>query len=335
MAEQQLRVFVSHSYQDDDFCREIVTALRDAGSDVWYDEHNMGPGSLMDVIMRELGSRPIFVLILSKAAIASRWVKREAGWAYELYDREPERVILPVTAEQLERNDFSPNNGWLFLHDFKRVEQAGYKPYTANEAAKRLLHALALTPIGEVPISVAPHPQEDVDDLLTRGRALNAKGERDRALPLFERAIQLDPSSFDAWMAYGFTLRNSRRNQDAKSAYERAITLNPDRASAWTGKGLALFYLHRASEALIACEHATQIEGGTYPYAWNGMGIALISLGRFAEALNALNRAINLYPQNALFWGNKATALRGLGQTDEAEAAEQRARELAGRRAAL
>ena len=64
-ATQQLRVFVSHSHEDDAFCRAIVTALRGAGADVWYDEHNMGSGLLMSVIQSELGLRPVFVVILS------------------------------------------------------------------------------------------------------------------------------------------------------------------------------------------------------------------------------------------------------------------------------
>jgi hypothetical protein len=38
MAEP-LKVFVSHSHQDDAFCCLLVGALRQAGSDVWYDEH--------------------------------------------------------------------------------------------------------------------------------------------------------------------------------------------------------------------------------------------------------------------------------------------------------
>jgi hypothetical protein len=126
MAEQ-LRVFVSHSHQDTAFCQQIVRALREAGADVWYDEHNLGSGQLMSVIQREL-SRPIFVLILSKAAFASRWVKRETTWAYEMNDRDPARVLLPVTAGQIERDDFSPQNEWLFLHGYKRIEAPGFAP---------------------------------------------------------------------------------------------------------------------------------------------------------------------------------------------------------------
>ena len=117
-----LPIFVSHSHQDGAFCQALVTALRAAGADVWYDEHNLGAGHLMDVIQQELDRRKIFIVILSKNAFASKWVKRETGWAYSLYDRDPTRVILPVTASAIERDDFSGATGWLYLEEFKRIE---------------------------------------------------------------------------------------------------------------------------------------------------------------------------------------------------------------------
>jgi hypothetical protein len=74
-----MRIFVSHSHDDAAICRDLVTALRAAGGDVWYDEHNLGSGQLMDVVMRELDSRPVFLVILTKAAFASRWVRNHLG----------------------------------------------------------------------------------------------------------------------------------------------------------------------------------------------------------------------------------------------------------------
>ena len=112
--------------------------------------------------------------------------------------------MLPVTAGPIERDDFGPRNGWLFLHDFKRVEAPGFAPYPVAEAAHRLLRALALTPAGEAPAPVAPQPTESVDDLLTRGKALMAQKQYAEALPLFERATQLAPGSFDAWANLGY-----------------------------------------------------------------------------------------------------------------------------------
>jgi predicted esterase len=75
----QMRIFVSHSSHDNEPCRALVSALRSAGADVWYDEHNLGNGVLRDVIMRELATRPVFVVMLTKAAITSQWVHDEGA----------------------------------------------------------------------------------------------------------------------------------------------------------------------------------------------------------------------------------------------------------------
>jgi tetratricopeptide (TPR) repeat protein len=319
----------------------------------------MGSGQLRDVILRELGSRPIFVLILSKNAIASRWVKREADWAEELIDRDPSRVFLPVTAAPIERTDFGTDNGWLAYYGYKRIEAPGFNPYAVQEAANRLLHALALTPVGEIPPSVAPQPSESVDDLITRGRALNAQRHYAEALPLFQPATQLAPGSFDAWFNTGYTLEllehydealvadehataldpksnaasfnegNARtglgRYEEALAAYERNFDANDARD--WRGKGNALRNLSRYEEALAAYERAVTLDP-THAVGWTNKGITLDDLGRREEALAAYVRGFD--PNDARDWRGKARCLRALGRTTEAAEAERRAKELDG-----
>src|SRR5690349_20392450 len=94
----QMRIFLSHSSQDKPFAGALVHALRGAGADVWYDEQNLGPGILRREIMRELSSRPVFVVVVSRAALQSDWVQDECEWAYNLAKREPNRLMLPVVA---------------------------------------------------------------------------------------------------------------------------------------------------------------------------------------------------------------------------------------------
>jgi tetratricopeptide (TPR) repeat protein len=391
----QMQVFVSHSHEDDAFCRAVVEGLRGAGADVWYDEHNLGSGQLMEVIQRELGRRPVVLLILSKAAFASRWVRREIVWAYELLDRDPSRLLLPVTAGPIARDDFSPEAGWLFLHDFKRIEASGYQPYPTDEAVRRLLHTLALTPAHEAPAPTTPQPSESAADLLERGKALIAQKRYADALPLIERATQLNPSSFDAWFNLGFilnelhrytsalpaydralaldgnsapawnnkgnALRDLKRPSEALAASDRALALDPAYAFAWYGKGSALYDLKRPSEALAACDRALALDPAD-AFAWNGKGNSLYDLKRYAEALEAYDRgfdrndprdwrnkgntlyalkryaeslsvyeqSLSLEPESVRGWNGKALALRGLGRTAEAEAAERRAKELGG-----
>jgi CheY-like chemotaxis protein len=137
----QLRVFVSHSSEDKPFCDALAAALRGAGADVWYDEQSLGAGHLLNVISRELSSHPVFIVILSKAGFASQWVTQECQWAFNLYNREPDRVILPVVAQPITPSDF---NAWLWLESFRRVEGQDGMPLRLPEAIAKTLQLLAL-----------------------------------------------------------------------------------------------------------------------------------------------------------------------------------------------
>ena len=48
-------------------------------------------------------------------------------WAFNLANREPNRLILPITVAAIEASDF--NGQWLFLEDYKRVEARGMQPH--------------------------------------------------------------------------------------------------------------------------------------------------------------------------------------------------------------
>jgi hypothetical protein len=47
-----MKIFVSHNRQDGACCHQLVAALRGAGADVWYDQHNMEAGRLGHTIQR-------------------------------------------------------------------------------------------------------------------------------------------------------------------------------------------------------------------------------------------------------------------------------------------
>src|SRR5690242_13040398 len=108
------------------FASALTQALRGANTDVWYDQENLGAGALRQHIMRELTSRPVFVVVLSKAAFASHWVQDECEWAYNLCRREPNRLLLPVTARAYDPADF---NNMLFVESLKRIELTSCQPY--------------------------------------------------------------------------------------------------------------------------------------------------------------------------------------------------------------
>lgn len=326
----QLRVFLSHTSQDKASADTIVQGLREAGADVWYDEHNLGAGHLKNEIQPELGRRPIFIVLLSKAAFASSWVKRETDWADELVDRDPTRLILPVTVGPIERADFNPEQGWLFLQSFRRIESPGYQPYPLPEAVRRLLQALALTPAGETSVPAAePPPTDSVEDLLARGKALAAQTKYAEALPLYQHATKLAPRSFDAWANLGFAYGQIEQPSLAVRAYDRALAVDANQAWVWTNKGNALQSLQRYDEALAVYDQATTLDPND-AIAWRNKGLTLNDLKRYDKALAAFERSLTLESTSVRGWTGKAAALKGLGRRAEAEAAERQAKELGG-----
>jgi tetratricopeptide (TPR) repeat protein len=357
----QLKVFLSHSSLDRAACDQVVGALRDAGADVWYDEHNLGAGQLLEEIQRELQARPVFVVLLSKNAFASQWVRRETTWAFNLANREPNRLILPITVGTIEASDF--NGQWLFLEDYKRVEARGMQPHPHEEMIAQALRLLALTPKGQAPVAVTPQPTESLDDLLTQGRALQAQAKHAEALPFFQRATLMDPNSVTAWGNLGYSLDALKRYAESLDAYERATTLdpsngvlwdskgsllnslkryaealaacekalalNPKSATTWNRKGFALNELHRYEEALVAIEQALALDPDNV-LAWNRKSWTLNELKRYEEALIALDRSLALDPMSTYAWRERGSSLRALGRTAEAREAERRAQELGG-----
>ncbi len=283
---EALRVFLSHAHQDKPFADALVHALR-GGANVWYDEHNLGTGQLLDEITRELPARPVFVVLLSKAAFASTWVRQECRWAFNLYNREPGRIILPVTVGKIEPADF---DAVLYLEDFKRVEAPGFQPYEWAEACTRTLRALTLTPAGAAPVPAVPQPAESLDDLLTQGKALIGKKQYAEAIPFFERATRLDQKNWEGWAYLGSAYNETKRNGDDVAAYERALALDGKQTWVWNNKGNAVRYLKRYDEALAAYDRALALDP-KYAFAWNNKGIALRALGREAEAQEAERHA--------------------------------------------
>jgi len=61
---------------------------------------------------------------------------------------------------------------------------------------------------------------------------------------------------------------------------------------------------------------------------WNLRAQAFFALGRFSEALAACERSIDIDPSDPAKWITKGRILRVMGQTADADAAEQKSQEL-------
>lgn len=319
---EPLHIFVSHSSQDKAIADSFVHSLREAGADVWYDEHNLGAGHLKNEIQRELGRRPIFIVLLSPVALACSWLMDECKCAYDLQCQDPRRVILPITVTPLQETDLTATP---YLHDLKRMNVGDRWPSpTMADAASQALRLLGLTPTGQLIRLSAPHPSETAADLVLRGQGLNMQEQFAATVSLFERATQLDPENWNAWVNLGYTQHSMGHSREALAAYEQALTLKPTDSATWDRTAYILINLDRYEEGLNAAERATTLQPDSVG-ALTNKSWALISLGRNQEGLVTAEQAITLRPDYAGAWVNKSWALNNLGHTQEGLAAAERA----------
>lgn len=97
-----LLVFISHASPDKPMARRIRDALEDKGLRVWIDEVDIRVGhSIASKIANGLDSADVLCLLVSRDALASKWVVRE----YETFLHKSiadERPILPCRLDKSE-----------------------------------------------------------------------------------------------------------------------------------------------------------------------------------------------------------------------------------------
>ncbi len=164
----------------------------------------------------------------------------------------------------------------------------------------------------------------DAEAYLARGNAYYSRGDHQRSLQCYDRALQIKPDYAEAHCNRGVALGKLRRHDEALAAHDRALQIKPDYAEAHGNRGAALGRLGRDEEALAASDRALQIKPDLAEAHCN-RGVALSKLGRHEEALAASDRALQIKPDYANAHVNRAVALISIGRYEEAFAACNRA----------
>ena len=97
-----------------------------------------------------------------------------------------------------------------------------------NAAAQTVSKALALAPA-------------DPNILIAAGNLEIARGNTDRAIEFYRKAVELDPVNAQARTFFAFNLAATKRFSEARAEFPRVVELNP--AAPWAHAGLGLAYL--------------------------------------------------------------------------------------------
>lgn len=142
-----IKLFISHASEDKaDFVRPLVTALQQAGFEVWYDEYELTMGdSLLRKIGEGLKTCDFGIVVLSPSFFCKKWPQAELDGLFALETNE-RKIILPVWKDVNEEDvkAFSPilagrlgaraENGLnSVVEDVERAVQAAQRTATFSE----------------------------------------------------------------------------------------------------------------------------------------------------------------------------------------------------------
>jgi formylglycine-generating enzyme required for sulfatase activity len=146
-------VFISHATKEDgQFAHRLAADLRRLGVSVWIAPESIRPGEgWVDAIERGLEESSHVVVVLTPAALQSRWVKKETNVAIAL-ERKERIEVIPLDVEECE---VPPLLGSYHMVYFRRDYDAGLRKL-AERLGVRITPPEPVRPPVTMPEAVPP-----------------------------------------------------------------------------------------------------------------------------------------------------------------------------------
>ena len=164
-------------------------------------------------------------------------------------------------------------------------------------------------------------------ELLEAGIASLNSGNSREAIPLLERANQLDPKSKQGWNDLGLAYLRLGEFSDAATAFRKQVEVNPYDEHVYNYLGLSLQQQRKYDEAATAFRKQLEINP-LDPIAHAALGALFLEQHKYAEAVPELDKATVLTPENAELEVSLGQAFLNTGQKDKALEAFEKGIEL-------
>ncbi|MFH1573352.1 MAG: tetratricopeptide repeat protein, partial [Acidobacteriota bacterium] len=150
------------------------------------------------------------------------------------------------------------------------------------------------------------------------------RGEYEKALAEYRRAIELEPKSARLWSNLGMAYLRMESYEEAVEPLKHALELKPDFEAALSNLGVAYTYLGRLEDAAEVIERAVRLEPGRAEYHDN-LGVIYSRMGRKTRALECFRAAAALEPQFPEPYNNLGAVAMEVGNLEEARESFRRA----------
>ena len=139
---------------------------------------------------------------------------------------------------------------------------------------------------------------ENAEEWCALGDRYKKENNLSDALEAFEKALQLEQTSFQALEGMAVVHHMQNRFSDAIACYEKCLSMHPHDVISWNNLGSAFWSLGRYAKALSCFRRAIEIDPES-AYSFRNFGRAQQSLGDFDAAIDAFRHALKIKPDYA------------------------------------
>ena len=203
----------------------------------------------------------------------------------------------------------------------------------ASNFRSRVGESISTIRAHDIPLEQATTSSLEALQNYTSGLSIMGQGHFRAAIPLFERAIAIDPNFAMAYYLRGVAYEQigdmERGAENAKQAFALV-----DRVSERERTDLTAYHYRFTGEFDKEID-AWQLSTRNYPRSWdthNQLSVTYMDMGRFEDGLKEGQEAARLEPHVEPPWRRQMDALMCLNRLPEAEAVAMNARALGHRR---
>lgn len=161
------------------------------------------------------------------------------------------------------------------------------------------------------------------------GHVYNETGKYDQAVNEFQRALQVDPTSDDAYRGLAFAYEHLGKTAEAEQTYRQAIAVRPHYWAGYAWLGVFLWGQARLGEATQMFQQVMALAPDNIRGCSNLGGIYSL-LGRYEEAIPVLTHCLVIQPTAAAY-SNLAMVYFYLRRYDQATGSYEHALKLDGK----
>jgi len=161
------------------------------------------------------------------------------------------------------------------------------------------------------------------EELIEAGAAALGSGNPRDAIPLLERAVQLDPKSKQGYNDLGLAHLRLRQFDQAEVAFHQQLDVNPFDEHSYNYLGLTLQQEQKFDEAAAAYRKQLDINP-LDPVTHAALGALFLEQHKYLEAVPELDKAVVLAPESAGLQISLGQALLNTGQKEKALEAFQK-----------